>query len=92
MNSARTLTVKSERADNSHLLISISDTGVGLDPGQADQVFKAFFTTKPEGTGMGLPISRSIVEDHGGRLWAAASSGQGATFRFTLPSEREGPQ
>jgi signal transduction histidine kinase len=78
------LTIKSEAA-NGQLLISVSDTGVGLSPEQAEQIFKAFFTTKENGTGMGLPISRSIIESHGGRLWAAGASAQGATFRFTLP-------
>src|SRR6202035_1545809 len=79
------LTIKSE-ADDVQLLISVSDTGVGLPQGQADQIFKAFFTTKDNGTGMGLPISRSIIESHGGRLWAAGSPGRGATFQFTLPA------
>jgi len=60
---------------------------VGLPPQQAARIFDAFFTTKPDGTGMGLPISRSIIESHGGRLWAAANSGRGTTFHFTLPSE-----
>jgi PAS domain S-box-containing protein len=78
------LTIKSE-ADDGRLLISVSDTGVGLPPEQADLIFKAFFTTKDNGTGMGLPISRSIIESHGGRLWAAGTSGRGATFQFTLP-------
>jgi PAS domain S-box-containing protein len=78
------LTIKSEPADG-QLLISVSDTGVGFPAEQADQIFKAFFTTKDNGTGMGLPISRSIIESHGGRLWAAANSTCGATFRFTLP-------
>jgi len=91
VSAARELTIKSERADNSHLLISVSDTGVGLAPEQAEQIFKAFFTTKPHGTGMGLPVSRSIIEDHGGRLWATANAGRGATFHFTLPSEVEVP-
>jgi signal transduction histidine kinase len=68
-------------------LISVSDTGAGLTPEQADQIFRAFYTTKPEGTGMGLPISRSIIESHGGRLWATANSGRGATFQFILPIE-----
>jgi phosphoglycerate-specific signal transduction histidine kinase len=76
------LAIKS-RADNEQLLVTISDTGVGLPSGQADQIFNAFFTTKPHGTGMGLRICRSIVESHGGRLWAAAS-GRGSTFQFTL--------
>src|SRR6266851_1223196 len=78
------LAIKSE-TDHGQLLISVSDTGVGLPPEQADQIFRAFFTTKDNGTGMGLPISRSIIESHGGRLWAASASGRGATFQFTLP-------
>jgi PAS domain S-box-containing protein len=84
---ARELIVKSQPAENEHLVVSLSDTGVGLPPDQADQIFDAFFTTKLHGTGMGLPISRSIIESHGGRLWATAHSGRGATFQFTLPSE-----
>jgi PAS domain S-box-containing protein len=79
------LTIKSEAGDG-QLLISVSDTGVGLPPEQAEQIFKAFFTTKDNGTGMGLPISRSIIESHGGRLWAAGASGSGTTFHFTLPA------
>jgi signal transduction histidine kinase len=67
-------------------MISVSDTGVGLPPEQAEQIFRAFYTTKDNGTGMGLPISRSIIESHGGRLWAAGASGRGATFQFTLPA------
>jgi PAS domain S-box-containing protein len=67
-------------------LVSVADTGPGLPPGQADRVFDAFFTTKPGGTGMGLPISRSIVEAHGGRLWAEPGRERGAAFRFTLPA------
>ena len=83
------LIVKSQRAANSEILISISDTGAGLSPEQAEQIFNAFFTTKPHGTGMGLPISRSIIESHGGRLWAARNSPRGATFSFTLPTKAE---
>jgi signal transduction histidine kinase len=79
------LTIKSEASD-SQLLISVSDTGVGLPVEKAEQIFQAFFTTKDNGTGMGLPISRSIIESHGGRLWASGASGQGATFQFTLPA------
>jgi PAS domain S-box-containing protein len=78
------LTIKSE-ADDGQLLISVSDTGVGLPPEQAEQIFQAFFTTKDNGTGMGLPISRSIIESHGGHLWVAGASGCGATFQFTVP-------
>ncbi len=79
------LTIKSEISD-SQLLISVSDTGVGFPAEQAEQIFKAFFTTKVNGTGMGLPISRSIIESHGGRLWATGDCGRGATFQFTLPA------
>jgi signal transduction histidine kinase len=79
------LTVSSEAGDG-QLLISVSDTGVGFPPEQADQIFKTFFTTKDKGTGMGLPISRSIIESHGGRLWVASASARGATFQFTLPA------
>jgi PAS domain S-box-containing protein len=82
---ASELTIKSELAEG-QLLISVSDTGLGFPAEQADQIFKAFFTTKENGTGMGLPISRSIIESHGGRLWAACASGRGATFHFTLPA------
>jgi signal transduction histidine kinase len=80
------LTIKSEISD-AQLLISVSDTGVGLPPEQEDQIFRAFFTTKDDGTGMGLPISRSIIESHGGRLWVTGASGRGATFQFTLPAK-----
>jgi PAS domain S-box-containing protein len=79
------LTIKSE-SDDGQLLISVSDTGVGLPPEQAEQIFRAFFTTKDNGTGMGLPITRSIIESHGGRLWVTDTSGRGATFQFTLPA------
>jgi PAS domain S-box-containing protein len=78
------LTLKSEVCDT-QLLISVRDNGEGLPPELADQIFSAFFTTKDNGTGMGLPISRSIIESHGGRLWAADTSARGATFQFTLP-------
>jgi signal transduction histidine kinase len=80
----RELAIKSQRANHEQLLVSISDTGVGLPPQHADQIFDAFFTTKPNGTGMGLRICRTIVEAHGGRLWAANNSERGATFYLTL--------
>src|ERR1700687_813455 len=86
---ARELAVKSQTAENEKVLVSVSDTGVGLPPQQADQVFNAFFTTKAHGTGMGLRISRTIVESHGGRLWAADNSPRGAGFYFTLPTKVE---
>src|ERR1700719_2675562 len=79
------LTIKSEAGDG-QLLISVSDTGVGLPSEQADEIFRAFFTTKDNGTVMGLAISRSIIESHGGRLWATANAGPGATLQFTLPA------
>jgi signal transduction histidine kinase len=79
------LTVKTGRGEGSQVLISVSDTGVGLPAGRADEIFNAFFTTKPQGSGMGLAISHSIVESHGGRLWATSNDGRGATFHFTLP-------
>ena len=85
VDGAHELAIKSQRAENEQLLVSVSDTGVGLPPQQADQIFNAFVTTKPHGTGMGLRISRSIVESHGGRLWAATNSPRGANFYFTLP-------
>jgi signal transduction histidine kinase len=83
-----TLAIRSELKDG-RLLISVSDTGMGLPAEKADQIFNAFFTTKPQGSGMGLAITRSIVESHGGRLWATANDGPGATFHFTLPIAAE---
>jgi PAS domain S-box-containing protein len=80
------LSIKSKLADDGQLLISVTDTGVGLPTENADHVFNPFFTTKSQGTGLGLAISRSIVESHGGRIWANGNSGRGATFFFTLPS------
>jgi signal transduction histidine kinase len=87
------LTIQSREDESGQLLISVGDTGVGLQPEQAELIFNAFFTTKPQGTGMGLHISRSIIESHGGHLWAAAAhSGRGATFQFTLPREHAAHQ
>jgi PAS domain S-box-containing protein len=86
MTGGAELTIESQPGENEQLLLSVSDTGVGLPAEHADQLFKALFTTKPHGTGMGLRISRSIVESHGGRLWATANNGRGATFHFTLPT------
>jgi signal transduction histidine kinase len=81
------LTIKSQKEADGQVLVSVRDTGVGLRPEHAEQIFNAFFTTKPEGTGMGLAISRSIIESHGGHLWATSNAGRGATFQFTLPVE-----
>jgi signal transduction histidine kinase len=83
----RELLIKSQQDDNGQIRISVSDTGVGLQPHQVEQIFNTFFTTKPNGLGMGLPISRSIVESHGGRLWPSANPQRGAIFQFTLPIE-----
>jgi PAS domain S-box-containing protein len=76
----------SERTEDGGLLVSVSDSGVGLTSKDAERIFEAFFTTKSQGTGMGLSISRTIIESHGGRLWATANPSRGATFHFTLPS------
>jgi signal transduction histidine kinase len=89
VDGARELAVKSQRTEKDEVLLSVSDTGVGLPPQQADQIFNAFFTTKAHGTGMGLRISRSIVESHGGRLWAADNTPRGASFYFGLPTKVE---
>src|SRR5437016_9580087 len=84
----RELVIKSQ-PENEQVLVSVSDTGVGLPQQQADQIFDAFFTTKLHGTGMGLRISRSIVESHGGRLWAEKNSPRGASFYFTVSTKVE---
>ena len=89
VNGTRRLEIRSQRAENNELTVSVADTGVGLPPQHADQIFNAFFTTKLHGTGMGLRISRSIAESHGGRLWAANNSSQGATFHLALPFKTE---
>jgi PAS domain S-box-containing protein len=82
----RELIIMSQRAENEQILVSVSDTGPGFPPQLAEQIFDPFFTTKPHGTGMGLRISRSIIESHGGRLWAVGSAGRGATFHLNLPT------
>jgi PAS domain S-box-containing protein len=80
------LTLKSQLGEDGQIQISVNDTGPGLPPGNVDQIFDTFFTTKPQGSGMGLAISKSIVESHGGRIWANGDGGRGATFHFTLPA------
>ena len=79
------LSVTSTQMENGELLVAVSDSGIGLPKADPERIFEAFFTTKPDGTGMGLSISRRIIESHGGRLWASANAGRGATFQFTLP-------
>ncbi len=83
------LTISSGANSEGHLIVSISDTGVGLQADGADRIFDPFHTTKPQGTGMGLTITRSIVESYGGKVWFTANQGSGATFHFTLPGAVE---
>jgi C4-dicarboxylate-specific signal transduction histidine kinase len=85
--SSRELVVRSERPDAGSVLVAVQDRGVGIPPEASDRLFEAFYTTKPSGLGMGLSVSRSIVEAHGGRLWAAPNPGGGSIFRFTLPAQ-----
>ena len=87
VDQTRELSIRSQRTEGQRLRISVSDTGVGLPLQQTDQIFNAFFTTKAHGIGMGLRISRSIVESHGGHLWATDNSPHGAIFYFTLPTK-----
>jgi signal transduction histidine kinase len=88
----REIVIKSQRADDEQILVSISDTGIGFPPQLAEQIFDPFFTTKPQGTGMGLRICRSIIESHGGRLWGVGTPGHGATFHLSLPIARNVPR
>jgi signal transduction histidine kinase len=83
------LTISSRRTSEDQVIVSIGDTGVGLPKENIERIFDAFHTTKPQGTGMGLAITRSIVEAHGGRVWASANQEAGATFHFTLPAKAE---
>jgi PAS domain S-box-containing protein len=85
-DTAGELVIKSHQTAEGQLLISVSDSGVGIPPEHVDRIFDAFFTTKPHGSGMGLAISRTIIQSHGGRLWATANAGHGAIFSFTLPA------
>jgi signal transduction histidine kinase len=80
------LTVTSQLGEDGQIEISIHDTGPGLPLGKVDQIFDAFFTTKPQGSSIGLAISKSIVESQGGRIWANGDGGDGATFHFTMPA------
>jgi len=79
------LILTSSRSEEGHILISVSDSGIGLPAHEAERIYEAFFTTKPQGTGMGLSISRRIIQSHGGRLWASNNTGRGTTFQFSLP-------
>jgi signal transduction histidine kinase len=80
----RNLVIRTQCGEGGAVRISVQDSGIGFDPIRAERIFDAIHTTKPDGLGMGLTISRSIVESHGGRLWAEANDGPGATFQFTF--------
>ena len=86
---ARELLISTARDGSENVLVSVRDSGPGLDPKSVDRVFNAFYTTKPGGLGIGLAICRSIIEAHGGRMWTSENEPRGAVFRFTLPSERD---
>jgi signal transduction histidine kinase len=86
LDGIREMVIKAQLAEKERILVSVSDTGPGFPPDRAEQIFDPFFTTKAHGTGMGLRISRSIVESHGGRLWAEGAPGRGATFHLNLPA------
>ena len=88
-NRARSLLIRSEHDQSSQVLVSVQDSGNGIDPANANRLFDAFYTTKPGGMGLGLSICRSITEAHGGRIWASNHSGTGAVLSFALPSDRE---
>ena len=87
MGAPRELTIGSHQNGDDRLLVSVADMGIGFQPENVAQIFSAFFTSKSQGTGVGLPISRSTIESHGGRLWATPNTGPGATFQFVLPIE-----
>ena len=84
--SPREVLASSERHGSDEVMVAVRDSGVGIDPKNLDRLFNAFFTTKPQGMGMGLSISRSMIEWHGGKLWAAPNKDRGATFQFSLPA------
>jgi signal transduction histidine kinase len=88
-NRPRQLSVRSHRHEGDQVMIEVQDTGVGIPPENMSQLFNAFFSTKPNGMGMGLSICRSIIEAHGGRIWVSGNAGPGATFQLTLPSAQE---
>jgi signal transduction histidine kinase len=86
----RKLVIRTKRDEGDRVRLSVQDAGVGVDPQGADRIFEAFYTTKSGGMGVGLSVSRSIIESHQGRLWAAPNDGPGATFSFSIPRRPEG--
>jgi C4-dicarboxylate-specific signal transduction histidine kinase len=93
MNGAvcKRLLIATRNIDHSQVRVTVADTGTGIDPDKMEKVFDPFFSTKPHGMGMGLSISRSIIQSHGGRLWVTANDGPGVTIQFTIPQYQEGP-
>jgi signal transduction histidine kinase len=85
----RHVTIRSDRINEHEVLVAVRDSGVGIDPKDEKRIFDTFFTTKSGGMGMGLAICHSIIEAHGGRLWASANIDHGVTLQFTLPADRE---
>jgi PAS domain S-box-containing protein len=86
----RVLAIRTQRQDSDQVLVAVEDAGVGIEPGKADRLFSAFYTTKPDGLGMGLSICRSIIDAHGGRVWASRNTGPGMTFQFTISADGHG--
>jgi len=85
---ARVLTIQTEQHKSDQVLVAVQDVGVGVEPDELDRLFSAFYTTKPDGMGIGLSICRSIIDAHGGRVWASRNIGSGTTFQFTVPAYR----
>jgi signal transduction histidine kinase len=85
----RELVIRTRNFDGTQVQVTVEDSGIGLNASTVSRIFEAFYTTKSSGMGMGLSISRSIVQSHGGRLWATANDGHGTTFHFTLPKDQE---
>jgi signal transduction histidine kinase len=86
---SRELLIRSREHGTDQILVAVEDSGTGIEPQNVDRLFNAFFTTKPDGMGIGLSVCRSIIGQHGGRIWATGNSGAGSTFQFTLPAFRE---
>jgi signal transduction histidine kinase len=84
----RRLMIRTAVDGRQSIVVDVSDNGAGIAPAAIDRIFNRFFTTKPDGMGMGLPISQSIIENHGGRLWVTRNLDRGSTFHFTLPIDQ----